>query len=50
MNAPSEIKSYMLELGKRARSAARELARADSATKNRALAAIAAAIRRGAPR
>ena len=45
MNAPSEIKSYMLELGKRARSAARELARADSATKNRALAAIAAAIR-----
>jgi len=45
MNAPPEIKSYMLELGKRARLAARALARADSATKNRALAAIAAAIR-----
>ena len=45
MNAPSEIKSYMLELGRRARAAARELARADVATKNRALAAIAAAIR-----
>ena len=45
MNAPSEIKSYMLEVGKRARAAARELARADTATKNRALAAIAAALR-----
>ena len=45
MNAPSEIKSYMLELGRRARAAARQLARADSATKNRALGAIAAAIR-----
>ncbi|OGA01993.1 MAG: glutamate-5-semialdehyde dehydrogenase [Betaproteobacteria bacterium RIFCSPLOWO2_02_FULL_62_17] len=45
MNAPLEIKSYMLEVGKRARAAARELARADTATKNRALAAIAAAIR-----
>ncbi|MFM9972636.1 MAG: glutamate-5-semialdehyde dehydrogenase [Burkholderiales bacterium] len=48
MNAPSEIKSYMLEVGKRARAAARELARADTATKNRALAEIAAAIRRDA--
>jgi glutamate-5-semialdehyde dehydrogenase len=45
MNAPSEIKSYMLEVGKRARAAARQLARADTAAKNRALAAIAAAIR-----
>ena len=45
MNAPSEIKSYMLEVGQRARIAARALARADTATKNRALAAIAASIR-----
>jgi glutamate-5-semialdehyde dehydrogenase len=45
MNAPSEIKSYMLDVGKRARLAAKALARADTAAKNRALAAIAAAIR-----
>jgi len=48
MNAPSEIKSYMLDIGKRARAASRLLARAGTATKNRALAAIAAAIRRDA--
>ena len=48
MNAPSEIKSYMLDVGKRARAASRLLARAGTATKNRALAAIAAAIRRDA--
>jgi len=45
MNAPTEIRSYMLEVGQRARAAAKQLARADTATKNRALAAIAAAIR-----
>jgi glutamate-5-semialdehyde dehydrogenase len=50
MNAPSEIKSYMLDVGKRARAASRLLARAGTATKNRALAAIAAAIRRDATR
>ncbi|MGC2518448.1 MAG: glutamate-5-semialdehyde dehydrogenase [Burkholderiales bacterium] len=48
MNAPAEIKSYMLELGRRARAAARELARADTETKNRALLAMAAAVRRNA--
>ena len=48
MNAPSEIKSYMLDIGKRARAASRLLARADTATKNRALVEIAAAIRREA--
>ena len=50
MNAPSEIKSYMLEVGRRARAASRLLARADTATKNRALDGIAAAIRRDAAR
>jgi glutamate-5-semialdehyde dehydrogenase len=50
MNAPAEIKSYMLDVGRRARAAARLLARADTATKNRALAEIAAAIRRDAAR
>ena len=48
MNAPADIKSYMLELGRRARAAARELARADTQTKNRALLAMAAAVRRNA--
>jgi glutamate-5-semialdehyde dehydrogenase len=46
MNAPSDIKSYMLEVGRRARAASREVARADTATKNRALIAAAKAIRR----
>ncbi len=51
MNAVAEIrdiKLYMRELGEQARAAARVLARADSATKDRALAAAAAAIRRDA--
>ena len=53
MNAVAEIrdiKLYMRELGEQARAAARVLARADSATKDRALAAAAAAIRRDAAR
>jgi glutamate-5-semialdehyde dehydrogenase len=51
VNAPAEIKDvklYMRRLGEQARAASRVLARADSATKNRALAAAAAAIRRDA--
>jgi len=40
-----DIKHYMQTLGKQARAAARELARADTDTKNRALRAMAAAIR-----
>ncbi len=48
MNAPLDIKSYMLEVGRRARAASRELARADTATKNRALVAAAKAVRRDA--
>jgi len=48
MNAPSDIKSYMLEVGRRARAAVREVARADTATKNGALTAAAKAIRRDA--
>jgi glutamate-5-semialdehyde dehydrogenase len=50
MNAPNEIKSYMLETGRRARAAARVLARTDTRNKNQALAAIAAAIRANAAR
>ena len=52
MNAVAEIKDikrYMRELGEQARAAARVLGRADSAIKDRALAAAAAAIRRDAP-
>jgi glutamate-5-semialdehyde dehydrogenase len=41
-----DIRSSMHEIGRRARAAARLMARADTATKNRALAAIAAGIRR----
>jgi glutamate-5-semialdehyde dehydrogenase len=48
LEAPGDVQSYMLELGKRARAASRDVARADTATKNRALAAMAAAIRRDA--
>ncbi len=48
MNAPVDIKSYVLEVGRRARAASRELARADTATKNRALVAAAKAVRRDA--
>jgi len=48
MNAPSDVKSYMLALGQRARAAAREAARASTQAKNRALLASAKAIRRDA--
>src|SRR5439155_12463489 len=48
MNAPSDIKSYMLEVGRRARAASREVARADTDAKNRALLAAAKAVRRDA--
>ena len=50
MNAPLDIKSYMLEVGRRARAASREVARADTAAKNRALVAVAKAVRRDAKR
>jgi len=45
-----DVRSYMHETGRRARAASRLVAKADTATKNRALAAIAAAIRRDAAR
>src|SRR5436189_376343 len=48
MNAPLDIKSYMLEVGRRARAASREVARADTDTKNRALLVAAKAVRRDA--
>jgi glutamate-5-semialdehyde dehydrogenase len=44
--AAVDVRSTMHEMGRRAREASRAMARADTATKNRALAAIAAAIRR----
>jgi len=53
MNAVAEIgdvKLYMRRVGEQARAAARVLARAESATKDRALATAAAAIRRDAAR
>jgi glutamate-5-semialdehyde dehydrogenase len=53
MNAVAEItdiKRYMREVGEQARAAARVLARAGSAAKDRALVAAAAAIRRDAAR
>ena len=43
------ISSYMHTLGKQARAASRAMAKADTATKNQALLAIATAIRRDAP-
>jgi glutamate-5-semialdehyde dehydrogenase len=46
MNAPLDIKSYMLEVGRRARAASREVARADTDAKNRALLTAAKAVRR----
>ena len=49
MDADSDIKGYMQGLGRVARAAARVVARADTATKNRALLAIAAEIRGKAP-
>jgi glutamate-5-semialdehyde dehydrogenase len=48
VNAPSDIKSYMLQVGQRARLAARHVARADTQTKNRALLAAAKALQREA--
>src|SRR5207244_12921283 len=44
----SDVKSYVRQLGAAARAAARELARASTDTKNRALAATAEEIRRQA--
>jgi glutamate-5-semialdehyde dehydrogenase len=46
MNAPSDIKAYMIQLGQRARLAARHVARADTESKNRALVGAAKALRR----
>ncbi len=43
-----DIKSYMNEVGQRARQASRAMAKADTAAKNKALTLIAAAIRRDA--
>ena len=43
-----DIKHYMNEVGQRARTASRAMAKADTAAKNRALTLIAAAIRRDA--
>ncbi|MEK7191085.1 MAG: gamma-glutamyl-phosphate reductase, partial [Pseudomonadota bacterium] len=45
--AASDIKAYMRDVGKRARVAARAMARAETAAKDAALAAIAAEIERG---
>ena len=45
-SAKIDIAAYMTDTGLRARVASRAMARADSATKDRALLAIAAAIRR----
>ncbi|MFO0519533.1 MAG: glutamate-5-semialdehyde dehydrogenase [bacterium] len=44
-----DVQSYMVSVGKAARTAARAIARADTATKNRALLAAAEALARGAP-
>jgi glutamate-5-semialdehyde dehydrogenase len=46
---PTDLASLMADLGLRARDAARQMARAPTALKNRALLAAAAAIRRGSP-
>jgi len=45
-----DVRTYMHETGRRARAAARLVAKADTATKNRALRAMAAAIRRDSAR
>jgi glutamate-5-semialdehyde dehydrogenase len=45
-----DVKQYMQTLGKQAREASRAIARADTNQKNKALTAIAAAIRRDAPK
>jgi glutamate-5-semialdehyde dehydrogenase len=47
MDQKLDVKKYVKELGLAARAAARELARAETSAKNRALAALAAEIRRG---
>ncbi len=46
MNAPTDIKLYMEDVGRRARAAARVLARSGTDAKNCALLAIASAVRR----
>jgi glutamate-5-semialdehyde dehydrogenase len=48
MNAPADVKTYMLAVGQRAREASRAVARATTDAKNRALLAAAQAIRRDA--
>jgi len=45
-----DVQTYMHGIGRRARAAARVIAKADTATKNRALKEIAAAIQRDARR
>ena len=47
MDQKLDVKKYVRELGAAARAAARELARADTQAKNRALAAMAKEIRDG---
>jgi glutamate-5-semialdehyde dehydrogenase len=42
-----DVKAYMQDLGRRARAAARVIAKADTEAKNRALVAMAASVRRG---
>jgi len=44
-----DVAAYMRDVGERARATARQLARAETAAKNRALMATAAALRRSAP-
>ena len=46
MNAPADVKAYMIKVGQRARIAARDVARADTAAKNKALVAAGKALRR----
>src|SRR4051812_7729085 len=48
MNAPADVKTYMLAVGRRAREASRAVARAATEAKNRALLSAAQAIRRDA--
>jgi len=48
LNKPMDIPAYMRELGRAARAASRELARASTEAKNRALLAMAAELRRNA--
>ena len=48
MNAPMDLKAYVLQIGRRARIAAREIARAGTEAKNRALLLAAKALRRDA--